>query len=625
LLALLPARAALLVSDDFSTTTQPPATHATGRATARASVAPLGSIDTYLGPRTPALRVEARFPAGSREAEVAFATRAYPVSNDVRDLSLLSLGFDLSVDQLQPVRVRVVSLDAAGARTGSISTTVHPPVAGALFRHTLDLSDFRPDQGSFDPAAPALRFEFGVASADLPRGAASQGLTLDNLSLARPAYYVSPSGDDENDGRGPETAFATPARAASRAAAGDVIMLLDGTYERDDRRPVAELRASGRPAAWIVFRARPGHRPVLTGNGWDVIRLGTPVAYIEIRDLTIQGLTRRLALEDALADGALAERDGRRHPGDPLFNTNGISVDARSGEEKGGKSHHIRFVGNTVRDMPGGGLSAIACDHVTILRNRVHDNAHLMRYAGSGISVFRAWDFDTDTGYKNFVLQNISTGNRCFVPWTRIGRVSDGNGIIIDDFINYQTGASNIPYRGRTLVQNNLAFGNGGSGIHAFAANHVDIVHNTAYHNSLSPELAWRQIFAGGRSRDVRVINNVLHAPVGEPVNFTLGSRSSEILYAHNLVHGDGDNDGGDGGGLGAERADRRAETRGNLTGLARFVLPSLDPALADFRPGPGSPAIGAADPAAPGVALVDLLDRPRPRDRAPTIGALEP
>lgn len=619
-------RADLLVSDDFSN----PATFISvinsSGTNPSCSAAPVGTIDTYRGERSPALEMQVDFPARLRGASAALATANYPLSNKESLLERLSLGFDLLVTALQPVQVRVMSLNESGAATGKLVTTVYPPVAGAYFRHSLDLHTFTAEgNGAFDPLAPAVRFEFTVRAADLPAGVTKQTLRLDNLSLASPAYYVSPNGDDTADGRTPKTAFATPNRATRLARPGDVIMLLEGDYVADDREPIATLSRGGKPAAWVVFRAYPGQRATLTTNGWATVTLDTPISYVEIRGLNIQGLARTLSREDALANGVPTKPDGTPNLPDPLYNTNGLHFDSRKGEEAGGKNHHIRYVDNTVRDVPGGGLSAIAGDHVTVLGNRVYDNSHHMRYAGSGISLFRAWDFDTDTGYKNFVLQNISAGNRCYVPWPVVGKISDGNGIIIDDFWNYQKGASNIIYGGRTLIQNNLTFGNGGSGIHAFAANHVDIVHNTAYHNSLSPELAWRQIFAGGRTEDVRVVNNILHAPAGEPVNFNLMKRSANVLYAHNLYHGDGNNGTGDGGGLSGDANSQPAEQRGNIAGLAGFVNASLDPAVADFRPGPDSPAISAGDPAAPGVPLVDLAGRPRPTDRPPTLGALEP
>ncbi len=81
------------------------------------------------------------------------------------------------------------------------------------------------------------------------------------------------------------------------------------------------------------------------------------------------------------------------------------------------------------------------------------------------------------------------------------------------------------------------------SGIHAFRANRVDIINNTAYLNSASRSLQYAQIFAND-SEDVRIINNILVAPIAdvaageklEPVN--VSPKSPTVLYTHNLYFG---------------------------------------------------------------------------------------
>ncbi|MBC8011868.1 MAG: right-handed parallel beta-helix repeat-containing protein, partial [Burkholderiales bacterium] len=499
---------------------------------------------------------------------------------------------------------------------------INQPVAGAFYLIGIELDRTEPVAGgTFDPLAPSIRISIEVADPDaptpLPR-VAGDVLRIDNLSYTAPSFFVSPTGDDS--AAGSEAApFATLQHAVDRAQPGDVVFLLDGTHVAPPEQMLARIAKAGAPDRWIVLRSQPGQNPVLTGEGWNVIGLDHDSAYIELRDLVVRGQRKKFTIEQALAD----TKSGQ--PADPKFNTNGLALDARKGREDGGKAHHIRFIRCTVSDVPGGGLSAIAGDHITLEGNVVQDNAHLMRFAGSGISVFRAWDFDTDTGYKNFVLSNRAHGNRCYIPWGVVGRISDGNGIIIDDFINYQPGASKIPYRGRTLVANNLTFGNGGSGIHAYAANHVDIVNNTAYHNAQSPELVWRQIYAGGKCRDIRVVNNILYAQRGRPLNFTVSKDSKEILYAHNLIHGDGDNDVQSGGGLGTGTAVANAGAQlGGVRADPLFVRASLDPATADFHLTPGSPALDAATSAYDFIPTRDLDGHPRPAGPALDIGAYE-
>ncbi|MBC8011099.1 MAG: right-handed parallel beta-helix repeat-containing protein [Burkholderiales bacterium] len=629
LLAPHAASAGVLVSTDFSAPL-PSAANAFASAggagatlPAVAALTPDGTIDTYKGPRSPALSLTADLTSAPSDAKAsaALVTPRFSVTNTETDLAKLTLGFDLWTATARPVRVVLTSFTADGVATGTRTATIVPPVSGAFYRFGLDLDKTRRGEGKFNPRAPQIQFRFELHDADdsspLPR-AAGPLLRVDNLSYTAPSFYVRARGADTADGRSAKTAFATIPKAVDAAAPGDVILIMDGTYASAPKEDLLKIFKKGAPDRWIVLRSHPGHEPVLTGDGWHVVNLDHQAAYIELRALTVRGQRKKFDLKDALADPTSG-----KYP-DSRFNTNGISLDARKGTEEGGKAHHIRFIGNTISDMPGGGLPAIAGDHLTIEGNHIYDNAHLMRYAGSGISVFRSWDFDTDTGYKNFVIANRTHGNRCYVPWTLVGKISDGNGIIIDDTINSQKGASKVPYKGRTLVQNNLSFNNGGSGIHAYASNHVDIVNNTAYHNAQSPELVWSQIFAGGKCIDVRIVNNVFHAQRGKPLDLSVPRSSRDIVYAHNLYFGDGDNNVKAGGGLGTDESAGSADRGGNLYADPKFVRASVDPLVADFRLQPGSPGIDAGGTELPLVPRLDLDGRPRPQGTRPDLGAYE-
>ncbi len=203
----------------------------------------------------------------------------------------------------------------------------------------------------------------------------------------------------------------------------------------------------------------------------------------------------------------------------------------------------------------------------------------------------------------------------CFVKWNRFGKISDGNGIIID----LQTG-----HLGRKLIQNNLVFRNGGSGIHADSSEHVDIINKTAYLNSASPELQWNQIFAGSRVKDIRIINNIMWAPPDKPMDFKLMRDAFEVVYANNLYFGGRDIPGAASGGLGAEAGSgKQANETGNLRADPKFANPTLDYKTAEFRLQPGSPALkaGRREAFSP---LNDLEGKLRPRNGASDLGAFQ-
>ena len=62
---------------------------------------------------------------------------------------------------------------------------------------------------------------------------------------------------------------------------------------------------------------------------------------------------------------------------------------------------------------------------------------------------------------------------------------TDGNGIIIDDFNATQDNAKGLsPYKYATLVEGNITYGNGSSGIQVFYSDYVTVRDNIAYHNN---------------------------------------------------------------------------------------------------------------------------------------------
>ncbi len=195
-------------------------------------------------------------------------------------------------------------------------------------------------------------------------------------------------------------------------------------------------------------------------------------------------------------------------------------------------SHHIRIVGNVVHDAPGAGIATCYADYVTIVRNETYRNAFWSPYGSSGISIYESRDIDHETGYKNIVFANVSHHNREFIPFYMAGTITDGNGIIIDD--NKNTQSNKILYGGRTYVAENIVYMNGGSGIHAYSSQHVDIVHNTAYLNNQEPMLEHGQIFSRPGS-DVNIMNNILYSALGKPIVWTRDNIGT-ATYDYNVL-----------------------------------------------------------------------------------------
>lgn len=117
------------------------------------------------------------------------------------------------------------------------------------------------------------------------------------------------------------------------------------------------------------------------------------------------------------------------------------------------------------------------------------------------------------------------------MKWFAVKKLSDGNGIIVDDLRNQQI--KGLAYRGRTLVANNIVHDNGGGGVQIYSSDRVDELHNTAVNNSLTPGLNYGEVLAH-RSADVRLLNNIA-APGGTSNRLNDDSRNERVVYDHNV------------------------------------------------------------------------------------------
>lgn len=411
-------------------------------------------------------------------------------------------------------------------------------------------------------------------------------------------YYVSAnSGNDNNNGLSQATAFSTIQRAADLTLPGDVVFIMAGTYTNAfPWEDLLYISRSGAPGAPITYTANPGDSPVLSFNGWHGIKIEGGVSYIDIIGLEVVGNNANINLNDALNQpGGCNDPNGSP---DGFYNGNGIASDGRFQ----GQNHHITVRECAVHDCAGAGISMIHTDYVTIENCVVYNNAWYAIYGTSGISIYQAWNYDNTTGIRNIIRNNRVFNNRMFVPWIAFCQITDGNGIIIDDGRNTQNGSTNGAYTGRTFIQNNLVYDNGGRGIHVFESDHVDVFHNTVYNNGASPEISDGEITAVFAS-DVNVRNNIMYARSGERLNSVMGTN---INYDFNLNYNSTQYD--------------QIGTNSLLGSDPLFN----DLAARDFSLTAASPAIDAGGPLSSPFNTQDFSGTPRPTGPAPDMGALE-
>lgn len=450
-----------------------------------------------------------------------------------------------------------------------------------------------------------------------------------------PVWHVAGDGDDKNDGRTEATAFRSLAKAAAVVQPGDTVLIGNGIYTDKDnpgQQSLVTLATSGKPDAWITWRARPGHQPELRPWGWAGISITS--SYHVIDGLTVIGPNDSLTLLGAIEDAKKPKPDGR-------FNTNGIVVEGRKNSPEA-KPHHVVIRNCTVGKCGGGGITALEADYITIEDNRVYENAWFMRYAGSGITFLNNWAFDDAPGYHVVIQRNRVWDNKTLVPWERTGKLSDGNGILLDVTDQEGDGALNPDadaavtskpaasgtaapqvaattpaasqkpqrpeWKGRALIANNVSAFNGGSGIHTFRTKHVDIINNTTYWNGGS--VGYQELFAN-RSEDIVILNNVIvPRPAGK---VTSNNRNTNVRWDYNLYA------------VGQEfnsKPNDIVKGPNDIVGDPKFVKIARDLREADFRLAEGSPARDSGTDAVPQA--TDLTGTKRPVGKGRDRGAFE-
>lgn len=393
-------------------------------------------------------------------------------------------------------------------------------------------------------------------------------------------WYVSPEGNDNNSGTSPLDPLKTFAKVLPRLRPGDQVRIMPGTYEAPVWGYVIDLTKenSGTAGHYISFVAHdPANKPVFHGGGkgvWGTVNINA--SYVVFDGIEMVGDCAKTNLDEAYAFARKYYETGSCDWGvAALYNTNGITVGGTG--TKSSLPHHVIVRNCIVHDMPGGGICAMQADYITFEYNTIYNCSWYTMYAASGISYLNPVHIDDYTGYKMIVRGNKVFNCRTEVPWVRVGNsfsYSDGNGIIID--INNTPDSGGIAknqgaYKGRTLVVNNISVNNGGSGIHSYKANHVDMVGNTAYHNGhMYKDNSYGEIWSNQCS-DVHIYNNIMYARPGGYCNLGGGTYTNNIYYGGTVkIKGTGDN-----------FAD------------PMFVKLSTEITEADFHLTAGSPAIG--------------------------------
>ncbi len=562
------------------------------------------------------LKLAVQKPANISKWTSSIQSGFLPLSNTETNLSKLSFSFDHWVNSLRPVVVLIESFNETKQRTGALEITVYPASAKHFMRSAFELADMKPvGDGRFNPQAAFVQFSFSISNSILSDGAeaAEHILRIDNVMFASPAYYVSAKGNDTNNGRTEQTAFASPQKALDVAKGGDIILLMDGNYEgAKNAKAVATFKHAGYPSAWITLKNYPNQKPVILGKGMDGVHIvwdndstkrKSPLfSYLEIRGLHIKGN---------------ADEVPKLFPTEMGYSTNntetrGIFLSGANAPTR--MYHHIRVANCMVELFGNDGMWASEVDYLTVENNIFRNNCWTTAgYAMAGFSLMMYADFDKIDNVTKIVIRN----NQIYGNQRKVGKKEgkpvwfNGNGMLFD--ANREEYLDPDYYLGRTLIQNNLVYGNGGGGIQNWGSHRLDIVNNTIYHNGITPELKWGNIGIDF-CKDIRIVNNIVVALPDRPLDRWILNRedrnTADIFRVNNLYFGGGQ---------------PNIPGYGDIVADPMFVKPSLDPMIADFRLKAGSPAIGKGVLLESNLPYLDNASKLRFADKATiNIGAFE-
>jgi hypothetical protein len=423
-------------------------------------------------------------------------------------------------------------------------------------------------------------------------------------------YYVSPTGNISNSGS--RNSPWTVQHASNQTVAGDIIYFLDGTYDFTG----LAISRSGSTQGFITYAAEPGAKPILQCQNpceiWDGITIRAN--YIKIEGLELIGnnanITQTFA-EDYYAK-AVAKETGFNFA---RINTNGISIGNVKNSDGTYSTtvipHHIEVKNCKVHDFAGAGLAGINADYLLFENNEIYNNSWFTFYGTSAITVLQLRGNGTCVYRGNKVYNN-----ECRIKWLEKGDYSDGNGIYVD---------VNKLYNGSFLIENNLAYNNGGRGLYFMSAKNGVIRNNTSYWNSKSSFSTGGEMVCWDSS-NVTWVNNVAWAnPAYSSNNYALNDsgawgNNSNITWKNNITF---NGTVGNPSTFFNKTTTTSVDSTNKLGVNPMFVNTSINPAVADFKLQSGSPAVNVGTSTL-GISAMDIENTARVQAGIVDLGAYE-
>ena len=281
-------------------------------------------------------------------------------------------------------------------------------------------------------------------------------------------YYLSPSGNDGNNGLSTSSSWLTPNHPVN---CGDTILAVPGNYSA----------ANFYTGKWGTVSCESGSNVAwLKCQTFDSCKIYTTVnqgMWVDKSYWGVQGWEVTTSASDTYGTCFIAQ---------PNYN-NPVTI------------HHIIFANNVANGCAQTGFASVnrgqvGVDYLSVVGNIAYNAAQGSGTCASGISIYQPVQSDSQQGTHIYVAGNFSYANvepsRC-----NGGSPTDGEGIIFDSFDGSQGGLA--PYWSQAVAYNNIVVGNGAKGIevngNTAGSYHANLYfnQNTTWGNLTDPNQSW--------------------------------------------------------------------------------------------------------------------------------------
>ena len=299
------------------------------------------------------------------------------------------------------------------------------------------------------------------------------------------SFYVATTGSDSNPGTEALPWLTIQNADSSSRQPGDCIIVEPGIYQKNIL--IQHGGNAPTPTGYVVYRCKNvGQCHVLAPGGGHLWGIEKGGSFLVIDGFEIDGT-------NALKTNGIA---------DSCIGSDGDTYGT------GNSSHHLWVLNNIIHHCNLAGIDFNNKEWYYIIHNTIYHNSWTSGYQGSGIGLVvvqciesgnpacasgntyaggtgnytpSGMDLTYMPPYHIVVMENNVFDNMVTTAAVACGQHTDGNGIIMDTFLDETTHTIAFPFQ--TLIFGNLSDGNGGRGIHVFNSSNVTVANNTVYGN----------------------------------------------------------------------------------------------------------------------------------------------